>query len=173
MKSASSRAGRHAGLADCLCVTRTAAARGSFLLCRYLVEAPPNICTPTHIAKAAQAIAESAPDVMSLEVLEKADCEAMGMGCFLGVAECSAEPLKFVHLTYKPKGGVRYLPLSLSPELQDTAECLFGYKACSVFCAHRGFLRNLSSLVLAWQVLRIMSFWLDTLPGNQKGRSQA
>ena len=74
------------------------------LLCRYLVEAPPNICTPTHIARAAQAIADSASDVMTCQILEKADCEAMGMGCFLGVAECSAEPLKFVHLTYKPKG---------------------------------------------------------------------
>ncbi len=71
---------------------------------RYLVEAPPNICTPTHIARAAQAIADSASDVMTCQILEKADCEAMGMGCFLGVAECSEEPLKFVHLTYKPKG---------------------------------------------------------------------
>ena len=98
--------------------------QGWSLLCRYLVEAPPNICTPTHIAKAARAIAESAPDVMSLEVLEKADCEAMGMGCFLGVAECSAEPLKFVHLTYKPKGRARDLPLSMSPKLKDPAQCL-------------------------------------------------
>lgn len=72
--------------------------------CRYLVEAPPNICTPTHIARAAQAIAESAPDVMTCQILEEEDCKAMNMGCFLGVAECSAEPLKFVHLTYKPKG---------------------------------------------------------------------
>ncbi len=72
--------------------------------CRYLVEAPPNICTPTHIASAAQAIAESASDVMSCQILEEADCKAMGMGCFLGVAECSEEPLKFIHLTYKPKG---------------------------------------------------------------------
>lgn len=68
------------------------------------MEAPPNICTPTHIARAAQGIAKSAPDVMTCQILEEEDCKAMNMGCFLGVAECSAEPLKFVHLTYKPKG---------------------------------------------------------------------
>ena len=62
---------------------------------------------------------------MSLEVLEKADCEAMGMGCFLGVAECSAEPLKFVHLTYKPKGGARYDTVLLPPKLMRAAECSF------------------------------------------------
>ena len=28
----------------------------------------------------------------------------MGMGCFLGVAECREEPLKFLHLMYKPIG---------------------------------------------------------------------
>ena len=76
---------------------------------RYLVEAPPNICTPTHIARAAQAIADSAPDVMTCQILEEADCKAMGMGCFLGVAECSEEPLKFVHLTYKPEGDLGVL----------------------------------------------------------------
>ena len=71
---------------------------------RYLVEAPPNICTPTHLANAAAKIAQGASDVMTLEVLEKEDCEKLKMGCYLAVAACSEEPLKFIHLTYKPKG---------------------------------------------------------------------
>ena len=71
---------------------------------RYLVEAPPNICTPTHLANAAAKIAEGASDVMKLEILEKADCEKLNMGCYLAVAACSEEPPKFIHLTYKPKG---------------------------------------------------------------------
>ena len=71
---------------------------------RYLVEAPPNICTPAHIARAAQAIAEAAPGVMECKILEREDCAKLGMGCFLGVAECSDLPPKFVHLTYTPKG---------------------------------------------------------------------
>ncbi len=81
-----------------------AMARGA-LLTRYLVEAPPNVCTPTHLADAAAAIAAGAPDVMKLQVLEKEQCEALGMGLYLGVAEASAEPPKFIHLTYTPPGG--------------------------------------------------------------------
>ena len=81
-----------------------AMARGA-LLTRYLVEAPPNVCTPTYLAEAAAVVAASAPDVMKLEVLEKEACEALGMGCFLGVAEASAEPPKFIHLTYTPASG--------------------------------------------------------------------
>lgn len=68
------------------------------------MEAPPNICTPTHLANAAAKIAEGASDVMQLQILEKEDCEKLNMGCYLAVAACSAEPLKFIHLTYKPKG---------------------------------------------------------------------
>ncbi|KAG2486113.1 hypothetical protein HYH03_015208 [Edaphochlamys debaryana] len=79
-------------------------ARGN-LMTRYLVEAPPNVCTPTHLADTAKLIADAAPDVYSLRVYEKAECEEMKMGLFLGVAEASAEPLKFIHLKYSPPGG--------------------------------------------------------------------
>lgn len=83
-----------------------ALAKGA-LFTRYLVEAPPNVCTPTYIASAAQEIADAAPGVMSLKVLEKEDCVRMGMGCYLGVAEASDEPPKFIHLTYTPKGEIK------------------------------------------------------------------
>jgi leucyl aminopeptidase len=63
------------------------------------------VCTPTHLAAAAQHIAARAPAAFSLEVLEAADCAKLGMGCFLGVAEASSEPAKFIHLTYKPPSG--------------------------------------------------------------------
>lgn len=69
------------------------------------MEAPANICNPTYLAEAAKQIAESAPDVMKLEVLEREQCEAMNMGLYLGVAECSDTPPKFIHLTYTPPGG--------------------------------------------------------------------
>lgn len=39
------------------------------------------------------------------QVLEKADCEKLGMGLYLGVAEASQEPPKFIHLTYTPQGA--------------------------------------------------------------------
>jgi len=79
-------------------------AAGTFLA-RYLVEAPPNVCTPTHLAEAAQHIAARSPSVMKVEVLDKAQCMEMGMGLYLGVAEASDEPPKFIHLTYSPPGG--------------------------------------------------------------------
>ena len=39
------------------------------------------------------------------QVLEKADCEKLGMGLYLGVSECSDLPPKFIHLTYTPPGA--------------------------------------------------------------------
>ncbi|KAL4534249.1 hypothetical protein Ndes2437B_g03536 [Nannochloris sp. 'desiccata'] len=90
--------------ADASIAHGVAMAKGA-LLTRYLVEAPPNVCTPTHLADAAAAIAAGAPDVMKLQVLEKEQCEALGMGLYLGVAEASDEPPKFIHLTYTPAGG--------------------------------------------------------------------
>ena len=76
-------------------------------LARYLVEAPPNVCTPAHLADAARSCAELHPETMSLKVLGRAECEALGMGCYLGVAECSALEPQFIHLTYRPAGEVK------------------------------------------------------------------
>lgn len=81
-----------------------AVARG-VILTRFLVEAPPNICTPQHLADTAKSIADKYPDVMKLEVLEKEDCEKLNMGCYLAVARGSDLPPKFIHLTYTPKNG--------------------------------------------------------------------
>lgn len=75
------------------------------LLRRQLVNAPPNVVTPTALAEAAAETAAAFPERLSLTVLEKADCEKLGMGSYLGVAEASAEPPKFIHLVYKPAGG--------------------------------------------------------------------
>ena len=80
-------------------------AMGTFVT-RYLVEAPPNVCTPTHLAKTAKYIADQSGGTATLKVLEKEDCVKLGMGSYLGVAACSAEPPKFIHLTYKPAGPV-------------------------------------------------------------------
>ena len=72
-------------------------------LARQLVAAPPNIATPQHLADTAAEIASRYG--LELKVLERADCEALGMGAFLGVAQGSDLPPKFIHLTYRPQGG--------------------------------------------------------------------
>lgn len=41
-----------------------------------------------------------------VQVLEEGDCRKLGMGLFLGVAQGSDEPLRFIHLTYTPEGPV-------------------------------------------------------------------
>jgi leucyl aminopeptidase len=74
-------------------------------LARQLVAAPPNVATPAALAETAAAIARDFG--LELKVLERADCEALGMGAYLGVAQGSDLPPKFIHLTYRPPGEVR------------------------------------------------------------------
>ncbi|MEO0539920.1 MAG: leucyl aminopeptidase [Cyanobacteria bacterium P01_A01_bin.105] len=74
-------------------------------LARELVNAPPNVVTPAKLAETAADIARD--HGLTLEVLEKADCEQLGMGAYLGVAQASDLPPKFIHLTYQPEGEPR------------------------------------------------------------------
>ena len=73
-------------------------------LARELVAAPPNVVTPQALADTAAAIATEFG--LELKVLERADCEALGMGSYLAVAQGSDLPPKFIHLTYRPAGPV-------------------------------------------------------------------
>lgn len=75
------------------------------ILARELVSAPANVVTPTVLAETAEAIAQEYG--LELEILEKEDCEKLGMGAFLGVAQASDLPPKFIHLTYRPAGTPR------------------------------------------------------------------
>ena len=70
------------------------------ILARQLVAAPANAVNPITMAETAQAIA--AEHGLQVEILEREDCERLGMGAFLGVAQASDLPPKFIHLTYKP-----------------------------------------------------------------------
>jgi leucyl aminopeptidase len=72
-------------------------------LARELVAAPPNVVTPAALADTAATIARDFG--LELKVLERSDCEALGMGSYLAVAQGSDLPPKFIHLTYRPQGG--------------------------------------------------------------------
>jgi leucyl aminopeptidase len=74
-------------------------------LARDLVNEPANVVTPTYLARRAQEIARSGR--LGLKVLERADCAKLGMGAYVGVAQGSEQPPKFIHLTYKPRGRAR------------------------------------------------------------------
>ena len=75
------------------------------ILARELVAAPANEVTPITMAETAEALASEYG--LALEILEREDCEKLGMGAFLGVAKASDLPPKFVHLTYTPSGTPR------------------------------------------------------------------
>jgi leucyl aminopeptidase len=74
-------------------------------LARDLVNEPANVVTPAYLAKRAQEISRSGR--LGLKVLEREDCEKLGMGAYVGVAQGSLEPPKFIHLTYRPKQRAR------------------------------------------------------------------
>jgi leucyl aminopeptidase len=75
------------------------------ILARELVAAPANIVTPMTLADTAIAIAQD--HGLEVHILERDDCEKLGMGAFLGVAKASDLPPKFIHLIYKPEGTPR------------------------------------------------------------------
>lgn len=74
------------------------------LLTRGLVNSPANYLTPSTMAATAAGLARDFPS-LSLKVLEEPECAQMGMGSFLAVSKGSAEPPKFIHLTYSPAAG--------------------------------------------------------------------
>lgn len=86
-------------------ITRAQAICSGVIMARELVAAPANIVTPITMAKTAEELASQYN--LSLEILEQEDCEKLGMGAFLGVAQASEIPPKFIHLTYKPEGTPR------------------------------------------------------------------
>ena len=72
-------------------------------LAREWANRPGNHCTPTHLATLALGMAKS--HGLKVEVLERKDCEKLGMGSFLAVAQGSDEPLKFIVMRWM--GGAK------------------------------------------------------------------
>lgn len=75
------------------------------ILAKELVGAPANSVTSVTLANLAQELASDYN--LEVEILEKEDCERLGMGAYLGVAQASDIPPKFIHLIYKPAGTPR------------------------------------------------------------------
>jgi leucyl aminopeptidase len=76
-----------------------AVAAGS-ALARTLGNRPPNICTPSHLASEARALARR-HQKLSVRVVEQAQMKRLGMGAFLAVARGSREAPKLVVLSYR------------------------------------------------------------------------
>lgn len=65
------------------------------------VNAPPNEFTPHAMAVLSQKIAKQTD--LGCKILKQKDCERLGMGLFLGVAQGSVQEPCMIHLHYKPK----------------------------------------------------------------------
>ncbi len=67
---------------------------------RELVSAPPNFLTPYQLAKEAEKLATDYD--LDLKILDKKECEDLGMGAYLAVAKGSDLEPNFIHLKYSP-----------------------------------------------------------------------
>ncbi len=63
-------------------------------LARECANRPANHCTPTYLASVARRLGKDVG--LKVEILERKDCEKLGMGSFLAVSQGSAEPPKFI-----------------------------------------------------------------------------
>ncbi|WP_026640380.1 leucyl aminopeptidase [Bordetella petrii] len=80
-----------------------AIARGMELT-RTLGNLPGNVCTPTYLGETAKKLAREFKS-LKVEVLDRKQVEALGMGSFLSVARGSDEPLRFIVLRHTAKAA--------------------------------------------------------------------
>lgn len=76
-------------------------------IARDLVNMPAQIMNPAALAEAAERIAKEGGKNITLKVLEREECEALGMGAYLAVAQGADHPPKFIHLSYVPERATR------------------------------------------------------------------
>ncbi len=76
---------------------------------RDLVNEPGNVITPVKLAEIAQEIAKEYG--FEIKVYDEKEIEKMGMNAYLAVAKGSANPPRFIHITYKPKKSSKKVAL--------------------------------------------------------------
>jgi leucyl aminopeptidase len=77
-------------------------------MARDLGNGPAELVTPTYLAKTAVELAAELRGAgldVACEVFDLEECERRSMGLYLAVGRGSAEPPKFIHMTYKPKAA--------------------------------------------------------------------
>merc|ERR1719253_759993 len=76
-------------------------------LTKDIINAPHNVLNSESLADTARRIAKESGGSITCEILGKKECEARGMGAYLGVARGSETDPQFIHLTYKPSGEIK------------------------------------------------------------------
>ena len=75
-------------------------------LARTLGNMPGNLCTPTYLGDTAKKLGRDFKTI-KINVLDRKQIEALGMGSFLSVAKGSAEPPRFIVMHYKGKDAAK------------------------------------------------------------------
>jgi len=76
---------------------------------RDLVNEPGNVITPVKLAEIAEELAKEYG--FEIKIYDEEEIEKMGMNAFLAVAKGSANPPRFIHITYKPKNPAKKIAL--------------------------------------------------------------
>lgn len=73
---------------------------GAMNLAKHMADLPGNVCTPTFLADQAVEVGKKSEKI-TVEILEEADMENLGMGSFLSVTRGSRQPAKLISLNYQ------------------------------------------------------------------------
>ena len=111
-------------------------------LARDVVNAPHNVLNSLSLAQTATALAKQYRRTLSCQILNWDECEALGMGAFLGVARGSETTARFIHLTYRPRShkarkGAKVLGIVGKGLLFDTGGA-FLYRIVILCCKRVG-----------------------------------
>lgn len=77
------------------------------LFARRLVTEPANVLTPERMAEEARQVAKQGG--LAIKVLNAKECEKLGMGAYLAVAQGSKNEPRFIHLSYRPENPKAHL----------------------------------------------------------------
>jgi leucyl aminopeptidase len=91
-------------------LARAEAIAAGIAYARELGNLPPNVCTPSYLAAQAAELAQRHAS-LSVQVLEREQMQALGMGALLAVASGSAQPPKLIAMHWK--GGGDAAPIVL------------------------------------------------------------
>ena len=95
-------------------------------LTRDVANEPGNICFPAYMAEQAQELATTYPDLLKVTVLGEDEMSALGMGCFLAVAQGSAKEGKLVLMEYRGKSN---FSANANKGITNSAKVACGLKA--------------------------------------------
>ncbi|WP_372843177.1 leucyl aminopeptidase [Psychrobacter sp.] len=97
-------------------------------LTRDVANEPGNICFPAYMAEQAQQLAATYPDLLKVTVLGEKEMSALGMNCFLSVAQGSTKEGKLVLMEYRGQSNFNVLA-DTSKATTNSAKVAGGLKA--------------------------------------------